>query len=92
MERKGIGTPATSAGILESLISTGFVECDKKNLLATHKGVALVTIVSEAFKSAKTTAEWETKLSKVAAGTLDKAVFLKEIEGGILEEISHYQK
>ena len=92
VERKGIGTPATRAGILESLISKGFVERDKKNLVATHKGVALVTIVSEAFKSAKTTAEWETKLSKVAAGTLDKAVFLKEIEGGILEEISHYQK
>ena len=92
VERKGIGTPATRAGILESLISKGFVERDKKNLLATHKGVALVTIVSEAFKSAKTTAEWETKLSKIAAGTLDKAVFLKEIEGGILEEISHYQK
>ena len=92
VERKGIGTPATRAGILESLISKGFVERDKKNLLATHKGVALVTIVSEAFKSAKTTAEWETKLSKIAAGTLDKAVFLKEIEGGILEEISHYRK
>ena len=92
VERKGIGTPATRAGILESLISKGFLERDKKNLLATHKGVALVTIVSEAFKSAKTTAEWETKLSKIAAGTLDKAVFLKEIEGGILEEISHYQK
>ena len=92
VERKGIGTPATRAGILEGLISKGFVERDKKNLLATHKGVALVTIVSEAFKSAKTTAEWETKLSKIAAGTLDKAVFLKEIEGGILEEISHYQK
>ncbi|WP_270207120.1 DNA topoisomerase 3 [Streptococcus anginosus] len=92
VERKGIGTPATRAGILESLISKGFVERDKKNLLATHKGVALVTIVSEAFKSAKTTAEWETKLSKIAAGTLDKEVFLKEIEGGILEEISHYQK
>ena len=65
VERKGIGTPATRAGILESLISKGFVERDKKNLLATHKGVALVTIVSEAFKSAKTTAEWETKLSKI---------------------------
>ena len=90
VERKGIGTPATRAGILESLISKGFVERDKKNLVATHKGVALVTIVSEAFKSAKTTAEWETKLSKVAAGTLDKAVFLKEIEGGILEEIAQF--
>ncbi|APJ38110.1 hypothetical protein BLA55_03915 [Mycoplasmopsis pullorum] len=80
VERKGIGTPATRAGILESLISKGFVERDKKNLLATHKGVALVTIVSEAFKSAKTTAERETKLSKVTAGRWIRRSFWKRLK------------
>ena len=83
VERKGIGTPATRAGVLESLISKGFVEREKKNLLAMHKGVALVTIVSEAFKSSKTTAEWEMELSDIAQVKSTKEAFLKSIEAEI---------
>ena len=57
VERKGLGTPATRAGIIENLIFKGFVERDKKKLIATHKGISLVTIVSDTFKSAGTTAK-----------------------------------
>ena len=68
VERKGLGTPATRAGIIENLIYKGFVERDKKNLIATHKGISLVTIVSDTFKSAETTAKWEMELADIAKG------------------------
>lgn len=90
VERKGLGTPATRAGIIENLIYKGFVERDKKNLIATHKGINLVTIVSDTFKSAKTTAEWEMKLSDIASGKASKDEFLKGIEKEIRDTIKQY--
>ncbi|EHL19969.1 hypothetical protein HMPREF9628_01142 [Peptoanaerobacter stomatis] len=92
VERKGLGTPATRAGIIENLIFKGFIERDKKNLVATHKGISLVTIVEDAFKSAKTTAEWEMKLSDIAQGKASKDEFLKEIEDEIKNTIRLYSK
>ena len=68
VERRGLGTPATRAGVIENLIYKGFVERDKKNLLATHKGINLITIVAEKFKSAETTAKWEMELTEIAQG------------------------
>ena len=53
VERKGLGTPATRAGIIENLIYKGFVERDKKNLIATHKGISLVTIVADSLSQQK---------------------------------------
>ena len=92
VERKGLGTPATRAGVIENLIFKGFIERDKKNLLATHKGVSLVTIVSESFRSPKTTAEWEMRLSKIADGKESSKDFLNEIENDIKKLVSHYQQ
>lgn len=92
VERKGLGTPATRAGIIENLIFKGFIERDKKNLIATHKGISLVTIVEDTFKSAKTTAEWEMKLSDIAQGKASKDEFLKEIEAEIKKTIEKYRK
>lgn len=92
VERKGLGTPATRAGIIENLIFKGFIERDKKNLLATHKGISLVTIVSESFRSPKTTAEWEMRLSKIADGKESSKDFLNEIENDIKKLVSHYQQ
>ncbi|HEK9261606.1 TPA: DNA topoisomerase 3, partial [Streptococcus equi subsp. equi] len=68
VERKGIGTPATRAGIIENLIYKGFIQRDKKNLVATHKGISLITIVADNFKSAETTAKWEMELSDISQG------------------------
>lgn len=92
VERKGLGTPATRAGIIENLIFKGFVERDKKNLVATHKGISLVTIVSDSFKSAETTAKWEMELSDIAQGKSSKEEFLEEIENEIKEVILTYRK
>lgn len=88
VERKGLGTPATRAGIIENLIFKGFIERDKKNLIATHKGISLVTIVADTFKSAETTAKWEMELSDIAQGQSSKENFLEAIENEIKEVIS----
>ena len=92
VERKGLGTPATRAGIIENLIYKGFVERDKKNLIATHKGISLVTIVSDTFKSAETTAKWEMELADIAKGNSSKEKFLKDIESEIQEAVLKYRK
>ena len=92
VERKGLGTPATRAGIIENLIFKGFVERDKKNLVATHKGISLVTIVSDTFKSAETTAKWEMELSDIAQGKSSKEEFLEAIENELKEAILTYSK
>ncbi|HFH8271353.1 TPA: DNA topoisomerase 3 [Streptococcus agalactiae] len=91
VERKGLGTPATRAGIIENLIFKGFVERNKKNLVATHKGISLVTIVTDTFKSAETTAKWEMKLSDIAKGKENKEDFLKKIEEEINITIKQYK-
>ena len=92
VERKGLGTPATRAGIIENLIFKGCVERDKKNLVATHKGISLVTILSDSFKSAETTAKWEMELSDIAQGKSSKEEFLEEIENEIKEVVLTYIK
>ena len=82
-ERKGIGTPATRAGIMEKLIKAGLVERkgDKKikYFIPTHKGVALVTVLPEEIQSPLLTAEWEEKLKEIEKGNLSSNAFLEEI-------------
>ena len=91
VERRGLGTPATRAGIIENLISKDFIERDKKNLIATKKGKALIEIVEDNFKSAKTTAKWEIKLSEIALGKSSNEAFLSGIETKIKETVAKYQ-
>ena len=92
VERKGLGTPATRAGIIENLIFKGFIERDKKNLIATNKGISLITIVADTFKSAETTAKWEMELVNISQGKSSKEEFLHTIEHEIRNELSHYKK
>ena len=92
VERKGLGTPATRAGIIENLIYKGFVERDNKNLVTTHKGISLITIVSDTFKSAETTAKWEMELTEIAQGKSTKEEFLEAIETEIKEAVLIYSK
>lgn len=92
VERKGLGTPATRAGIIENLIFKGFIERDKKNLIATNKGISLITIVADTFKSAETTAKWEMELVNILQGKSSKEEFLNTIEHEIRNELSHYKK
>lgn len=92
VERKGLGTPATRAGIIENLIYKGYIKREKKNLISTRKGLNLVTIVIDEFKSPKTTAKWEMRLSDIAKGKENKENFLKEIEEEIENTIGKYYK
>ena len=92
VERKGLGTPATRAGIIENLIYKGFIERDKKNLIATEKGKSLIEIIADNFKSAKTTAKWEMELSEIAQGKSSKKEFLESIEAEIKDTIIKYQE
>ncbi|HGC6732810.1 TPA: DNA topoisomerase 3 [Streptococcus agalactiae] len=92
VERRGIGTPATRAGIIENLIYKGYIKRDERNLISTRKGLNLVSIVIDEFKSPKTTAEWEMRLSEIANGKEDKEIFLKEIEEEIKNTIGRYCK
>ena len=91
VERRGLGTPATRAGVIENLIYKGFVERDKKNLLATHKGINLITIVAEKFKSAETTAKWEMELLDIASGKESKEAFIRRIEKEIQSLVEQYR-
>ena len=68
------------------------MERDKKNLIATHKGISLVTIVADIFKSVETTAKWEMELSDIAQGKSSKENFLGAIENEIKEVVSTYIK
>jgi len=94
-ERKGLGTPATRAGILEKLIKTELVERrgDKKlkTLQPTHKGVALATILPEQIKSPQMTAEWEEKLKRIEKGQLSPEIFMAEISQHLKDLVRTYQ-
>ena len=79
-ERKGLGTPATRAAIIEKLIKSGFVERQKKNLIPTDKGKNLIAALPEALISPILTAEWEHRLKQVERGELAVSAFMREIE------------
>lgn len=91
-ERKGLGTPATRAGIIEKLVHTGFVERKGKNLLPTPKGAALIGVLPELIKSPALTAEWEHKLKQVERGELDAADFMAGIAALTSQLVQDYGK
>lgn len=92
VERKGLGTPATRAGIIETLIKKGFIEREKKNLIATHKGISLISILPNFLINPKTTSLWEMKLYDISTGKYKEDEFLKEIKDYIRETINLYNK
>lgn len=89
-ERKGLGTPATRASIIEKLVSSGFAERKGKNLIPTKDGINLVTVLPDMLASPKLTADWESKLSQVAKGELTAADFMNGIEDMAKELIARY--
>jgi DNA topoisomerase-3 len=78
-ERKGLGTPATRAGIIERLIATAMIERRRKLLVPTCKGKNLIAVVPEDIKSAKLTADWEHRLGEIERGELGDGAFLDDI-------------
>ncbi len=94
-ERKGIGTPATRAGIIEKLVQKGFIERrgDKKTkyLCATTKGTALITVMPEQIQSPSMTADWEEKLLRIEKGEYSADSFMREITDMIASLIGTYE-
>ena len=95
VERKGLGTPATRAGIIEKLVRIGFLERkgDKKtkHLIPTHKGTALVTVMPEQIQSPSMTADWEEKLLLIEKGEYTSEDFMDEIKDMIAGLIQNYE-
>ena len=93
-ERKGLGTPATRAGIIEKLIATGFVERKKAKksviLIPANTGVSLITVLPEQLQSPLLTAEWEHKLKMVEHGEMDADAFMAEISLMVNELVKTY--
>lgn len=79
-ERKGLGTPATRAGIIEKLISMGFVERKGKSMIPTDKGKNLISVLPEALTTPLLTAEWEDKLGKIAKKEMSADTFMDEMK------------
>lgn len=95
VERKGIGTPATRAAIIEKLVQKGFVERkgDKKAkvLVPTDKGRALAAVVPEQIQSPTMTAEWEEKLLGIEKGGYAPDDFMREIAGMVTDLVKNYE-
>ena len=89
-ERKGLGTPATRAAIIEKLVAAGFVERKGKNLIPTKAGINLVTVLPEPLTSPMLTAEWEQKLTEIARGGADPDTFMDGIRTMVQEIVSTY--
>ena len=94
-ERKGLGTPATRAGILEKLVSTGFLERKKSKkqvqLLPSHDAVSLITVLPEQLQSPLLTAEWEYRLGEIERGELAPEDFMSGISAMLQELVGTYQ-
>ena len=90
-EKKGLGTPATRAAIIEKLIQSGFVKREKKNLVPTNDGNVLITVLPDEIKSPKMTAEWEMALNHIAQNTETADEFLKGITDLMQELVARYQ-
>ena len=90
IERKGLGTPATRAGILENLIKGELLKRDRKNLLPTEKGINLIKVLPDKVKSPLLTAEWENKLKRLERGEVTADAFMQSIKSFISEVVSTY--
>ena len=89
-ERKGLGTPATRAAVIEKLVKGGFVERKGKQLLPTKDGINLVCVLPDTLTSPQLTAEWENNLTQIAKGKADPAAFMEGIEDMARELVKTY--
>ena len=78
-EKKGLGTPATRASIIEKLVSSGYAQRKGKQILPSTEGKELVKVMPEYLKSAVMTAEWENQLLMMEKGQITDTQFMGEI-------------
>ena len=90
LPRRGLGTPATRAAIIEKLVAAGFVERKGKSLIPTKAGINLVTVLPEPLTSPMLTAEWEQNLTEIAKGGADPDTFMDGIRTMVREIVSTY--
>lgn len=89
-ERKGLGTPATRAGIIEKIVQTGFAERKGKQIIPTKNGTLLVSVLPDTLISADLTAEWENSLTQIAKGKSSPDLFMSGIKAMITELVRKY--
>ena len=89
-ERKGLGTPATRAAILEKLVQMGFAERKGRQLIPTKDGQNLVSVLPDELTSPALTAEWESRLTQIAKGEADPDDFMRQIEAQARSLVSTY--
>ena len=89
-ERKGLGTPATRAAIIEKLVAAGFVERKAKSLIPTQDGINLISILPEPLTSPMLTAEWEQQLTEIATGAASPDTFLDGIRDMVRALVSDH--
>ena len=87
MRDQGLGTPATRAQIIETLLRREYVVRDGKTLSATDKGIHLISVVHPEVKSPAMTGEWEAKLKRMARGDGDLPAFMSGIESFITDVV-----
>ncbi len=89
MKERGLGTPATQAGIIETLKKRGFIEAQKNYLVSTQRGREVIALMDEKVKSPEMTGEWEFKLSQVEKGKLTPIEFRDGIVNYVKELFEH---
>ena len=87
MKENGLGTPATRAEIIETLLRRGYVERQGKALVATEKGIHLISVVHPQVKSPEMTGRWEAELGRIQRGQGDLPTFLRGIEADVREVV-----
>ena len=92
VERKGLGTPATRADIIEKLVHDGFVKREKKKLVPTEAGIKLISILPDMVKSPQMTADWENALILVSKGEMSADAFMKGIRDMITDLVRTYSR
>ena len=88
MKGKGLGTPATRAGIIEKLITVGYVERRKKNLYPTQQGIMFIQLVPESIRQVEMTAQWELQLQEICDGKGNPEQFMQEIRQYVVQTVS----
>ena len=91
IERKGIGTPATRAGVIEKLVKAGFIERKEKRLIPTKRGMELIAVMPDTVTSAKLTAEWEKALKEVEKGERIPEDFMAGIREMVSALVKSYE-
>ena len=90
VERKGLGTPATRADIIEKLVKDGFVKREKKQMIPTEDGMKLITVLPDVVKSPKLTADWENELTQVSKGEVSARQFMAGIKAMVSDLVKTY--